>query len=785
MAQGPSQTAQDGIGLNLLTLLLSIVATCIVFRGIFSGNIIANCVHLFHFEPWVHHASKLDNTESSNHILSDSVDGPDANLNPANVQPFSIAKYLQVNHAIGRVLRSQLSWYQGASYDCLIIFTLMLFFMHLYLRSIGVRWPLAFAVAVGFTFGSTNMHLHVGWAYETACAVITLYFLERLFQRNRWSDTIWLIFALVNLGGCTMVHIVVFYSSVLVMYGLGRTAISSNRGALLVKCTCSGFAALLLSADYLWPTINYYSDYFEKGYRENFGLRQNLSHTIVTFLFANFYGHPLSESQRWSSHTYINTAMFVGSSTALAALTGGLIRGFTKRDFFSIFFIVACLFGIGYVYELPFERIEAYVASLPLLKWAPAMYFKSVLHLLVSVLGALGLQYLSTNCSRIVSLACGCGMLIAIWLGLDVVHFIHSKHTTESSYLSWYMTFARATAIGSAVLVTLLSLHSRLLSPWRQRAAGILCTALLITISGETLVHSSGWIPYSKPEHCFARTETTDFLVKRVGNGRIMGLGHAAVPSMINHLGYGVEMAAGRMSVKAPYLLLLRQADNNAYQSHPTQYLFSTDTDLQKPVWDLANVRFFVASRSVDPQLISSRYAPGSVKVHVLSDGIIFERRPPPAHAYLINRAVIFNSPTEMASSVEHDWNVRQTIALESPDDLIPPTTEQSSATMDRSRVLAVRKGINRIEIDYKSPEDSYLLLSELYHPYWKAYLQDRKLATFRAYFFLMGVKAPKGHHSITLQYELPGLRTANCVVAATLALMIALVVISYRRKRS
>lgn len=776
---------------HLGALLLSVLATVFIFNGILNGNVIANCVHIFHFEPWAHYQDRISTTETVNAIFSDSVDGSDANLNPSNVEHFSIGKHLQASYLIFEGAKALWGHYPATTIECLLIFASMMFFLYLYLRLIGVNWPISIAIAMGFAFGGTNMHLHIGWAYESCCAVIALYFIERALRKNNWLNMLWVTLALVNLGGRGMVHIVAFYALFLVIYVLFRIANSPGlRLNLFIKFAAAGILSLLLSLDYLWPTINYFTTSFEKGHRESFGVRQNTRYSLFTLLFANFYGHPRLEPDRWISAFYINTAMFMGSITFLSAATFGLFRIVLQRDFQAIFFFFACCFGLLYAYEFPFERFEYLVGTLPILKWAPAIYFKAVLHLFIAVFGALGLQFaweLSKRYPRsysyLVAVAIVAMLVIFNW-GIEVYEYLVFLNKGTSEYLDAYMPKAIASALFSVLLATLIGFRSLI---WRRRnefVALALGGSLIAVVAYESRVHTDNWIPYSQNKNCFPPTQVTDFLRANVKNDRIIGLGHAAVPSMISKFSYGVEMAAGRMSVRWPYLLMLRLADPYAYQSHPTQYLFSKDTDLNSPVWDLANVRYFVTSRNLPPELLLNRHAPGSLKPHVLTDGIVIERTQRPRHAYLVHEAVIAETPEDMVSQVKEGLNVRKTVIVESEAAVLP---EHATATVRgaHSRIKNFKKFKNGFELSVNARAQGYLFLSELYDRNWVAKIGDKELASFRAYHFLQGFHVPRGEHIIKISYQLPYQRLANLLVLVTVVCILALIAISIWRARN
>ncbi len=774
---------------HLFALLASVVATLIVFNEVLNGHIVANCVYLFNFEPWAHYKSELLTSGVQNAILSDSIDGADANLRPFHVNHFSVGNYLQLTRVVSSALKSTFGYWMGTSIECLLLFIALIFGSHLYLRRIGVSFAISLSTAIAFAFGSTNMHLHVGWAYETACAVWALYFLERLIQSNKWSDVAWATLAVINLGGRSMVHVVFYYSVVLAIYVAFRIVSLRERnaiGRMLLKMSTVGLLSALLSIDSLWPSIYHYTATFEKSYRESYGARQNSWRTALTFLFANFYGHPRTEPTRWIDGTYINNGMFVGTLAVFSACTLGLLRSLMRRDLVTLYFLSVTLFGFVYIYQLPGETIELSLMKVPGLNWVPPPYFKSVLHFTIAVLGALGLQY-ALESQGFVRFLNGVvyviGGLALIDFGFDQYQSVITINGGPSKYLAQYMPQALSGSFAALGLTVCLIVHPQMRGKFSSVARSFFGVGIISFALWEAVVHSALWIPFSKPQHCFFRTETTDFLKANVNVGRVISLGFAAIPATLNPETYGIEMAAGRSPVSEPYRLLLQLADPDAYARHPTQYLFNVYTNLQSPIWDLADVRYIVASRKINVNEILSRHPPGSLTSHIFRDGVVFERTPSPTHAYLLHEMEKFESPVALQQALANGFRIREKVAVGVQDaSLVPEILNEEGKP---SRLLAFTKSRNRMELDVEATQNAYLLVSELYDPNWKAYIGERELTTFRGYFFLQAAVIPQGSHKVVFRYQLKWLKLMNCIVAISLLGSVVLLIKLSRKESS
>ncbi len=69
------------------------------------------------------------------------------------------------------------------------------------------------------------------------------------------------------------------------------------------------------------------------------------------------------------------------------------------------------------------------------------------------------------------------------------------------------------------------------------------------------------------------------------------------------------------------------------------------------------------------------------------------------------------------------------------------------------SEAQITRETYNTIEIKASSPEEAYLVLSYIYKPDWKAYIDSSEVPIYRAYGGFMCVQVPAGVHTITFKY--------------------------------
>jgi len=228
-------------------------------------------------------------------------------------------------------------------------------------------------------------------------------------------------------------------------------------------------------------------------------------------------------------------------------------------------------------------------------------------------------------------------------------------------------------------------------------------------------------------------------------------------------LGY-YESALGRLNFNGGLVDLL----NGKYLMLPkkTQYDFAVYPD--------ASVRESLAS-----------------KYELLDDnGIYFYRnRSPQGRAWLVNR-IWWSKDQSEAMNVITDTRfrpsnfavlARQQESGTSAPALSPPI--QEGADLSGQKVELTRFGPDSLEFRVFSPADAFMVVSEVWYPGWKAYLDGRETNIFRTDFLLRGVSMPAGEHVLTMEFKPPLYRLGAALSLLTLGFMAWLVVRERRKK--
>jgi len=90
----------------------------------------------------------------------------------------------------------------------------------------------------------------------------------------------------------------------------------------------------------------------------------------------------------------------------------------------------------------------------------------------------------------------------------------------------------------------------------------------------------------------------------------------------------------------------------------------------------------------------------------------------------------------------------------------------------------------NRIAVRTQSLEPAVLILSENYHPDWKAQIDGKPAKVLRAYHTFQAVAVPSGEHEVVLRYDAHHYRTGGLLTLASLLFLAGTAIVTTLRRR-
>lgn len=176
-------------------------------------------------------------------------------------------------------------------------------------------------------------------------------------------------------------------------------------------------------------------------------------------------------------------------------------------------------------------------------------------------------------------------------------------------------------------------------------------------------------------------------------------------------------------------------------------------------VWNLLNVKYIVDRRQI----------PGMQTVFQSQQEQAFVYLNPSylPRAWFVDRAKV-DKPLPILErmkynpGVNENFNPREVVFLEDKlsKNIVPPTEGASVKVTDYRN--------QNITLQAKATGSNFLLISEIYYPEWKAFIDGKETEIVKSNYFMRGIVVPAGDHKIELKYESPKFETGKTASLVT-----------------
>jgi len=161
------------------------------------------------------------------------------------------------------------------------------------------------------------------------------------------------------------------------------------------------------------------------------------------------------------------------------------------------------------------------------------------------------------------------------------------------------------------------------------------------------------------------------------------------------------------------------------------------------PLYDFLNAKYVIGSKKVE--LDWGKFVPvfdGDPKVNIYLNTKALPR------ALLIHKAVLASSQEEAFALIHKPgFDPARTVVVEGGEPL--DATARGEETVD-----IVAYSPNEVRLDVEAAGEGYLVLSEVYYPGWRAYVDGQRVPLLRANYAFRAVHLSPGHHVVHLAFE-------------------------------
>ncbi|MDP9379219.1 MAG: YfhO family protein [Chloroflexota bacterium] len=200
---------------------------------------------------------------------------------------------------------------------------------------------------------------------------------------------------------------------------------------------------------------------------------------------------------------------------------------------------------------------------------------------------------------------------------------------------------------------------------------------------------------------------------------------------------------------------------------------------VRSPLLDLLNVRYVLVPTSRNLRGSSTEWLESTYPTaYADSASQVFERSGTLPRAWIVHSAREAGSGEALKLLSSGGVNPRSTALLEQPPPSLAAVADPSA---DRAAITSYEA--ERIELRTSTGAAGMLVMSEVYYPAWKAYVDGLPVPVYVANHLLRAVPIPAGDHAVELRYESTALSAGIALSLLAYLALAALYVAAVRRR--
>ena len=196
---------------------------------------------------------------------------------------------------------------------------------------------------------------------------------------------------------------------------------------------------------------------------------------------------------------------------------------------------------------------------------------------------------------------------------------------------------------------------------------------------------------------------------------------------------------------------------------------------LTSPLLDLLNARYVIVPAVTAPDQTALRLGPAYRTVYEDDRARVLANPDALPRAWIVHGARQVGPGQALELLASGTVDPRLVALLEGP----PPSLAQPDDASADEAVITMYDA-DRIELRTKTEAPGLLVLSEVYYPAWKAYVDDGPAVLYLVDHVLRGVPVPAGEHRVELRYESPALLAGMVISLGTCGILLALAIAAW-----
>ena len=443
---------------------------------------------------------------------------------------------------------------------------------------------------------------------------------------------------------------------------------------------------------------------------------------LIQLIAPDYFGNPATLNY-WGTWNYGEMVGYVGMVPLILGLYAMYFRRDKKTLFFGLVLFLSLFLALPtFLAKLPF------ILKVPFLSEAQPTRLIFIVDFVLSVLGALGLDYFLKTKKKIHIIY---PLILPVILLLFLIFFIPKEH---SIVVKNNLIFPAVLLMASAVLLVSLIIFQN------KKKMTVLILILLLTVTGFDLLRFAWkFNPFTSGDYLFPQTKTTTYLTENLGNYRYMTTDSRIFPPNFSSV-YRLQSVDGYDPL---YLLRYGELIIAMERGKPDvdpPFGFSriiTPHNYSSKIADLLGVKYILS--------LSELNSPSLKQVFQEGKTLVYENLNVIPRTFFVTKIKNAKSQQEAINLLFADSFDPGTMAV---------TENADGRLMTLGEVTAGQANItgyseNKVVIETENESTGFLVLTDSFYPTWKATIDGKGTKIYRTDYNFRGIIVPAGNHKI------------------------------------
>lgn len=619
-------------------------------------------------------------------------------------------------------------------------------FTFLFLRNLKLGQKASYIGAVSFSF-SGFMISWLEWntiSYVAVWMPLILLAIDKLIIRFRLRWAVVLMFGIIStiLAGYLQTAIYVLgLSSFYLLVRLWKVSLGNIKklAKRLVPFLITGGSALLLISYQLvltWRFIVASSRAFDLSdwHRSDWFIPWQ---HLLQFIAPDFFGNPATGNY-WGVWNYGEFVGYIGLISLILAIYAIVARRDKKTLFFGTILFGSMLLGFRtFIGEIPYKLAIYLVSTMQPSRIVVLIDFS------LAVLAALGADYFFRNLSAnkkniwLKPIIIVVGFFVLVFSIIWILILLASNLGFDPGLITNLATAKRNLILPTMLLVLFMGYLILNILKNNKKVFIISSALLLIILSFDNLRFARKFTPFSDPNLLFPSTDTLQFLQNNIGNSRLMSTDRRILTTNVS-THYKLQDVSGYDPLYLQNYLELVAAWT---RERPDVSIASFNRILTPQkygvfITDLLGVKYVLSLDDIRDPKMQLVHEEGRTK--------IYENTKSYPRAFLVEEVVSLGSKEEVINKMFDNQDKLDNIAFTQENIFV-----KTMPLEDEEVVKIETYEENRIVIQVNTNHERLLVLTDIYYPEWKVFINDKESSIFEVDYALRGVIVPKGESEV------------------------------------